>query len=111
MSWGTPDVYCDAETFGLTEVDSIDISDGCYQFDLIVVWKDATGKHYWANDSGCSCPSPFETFTSIDQLTPLMNDHDVDEMMKAVEGESWDDYRTLEEKTTFLNAVRESMRS
>jgi hypothetical protein len=102
--------YLTPNEFGLTLVDSIDISDGCYQFNIVAVWRDENGKHYWDSDSGCSCPSPFEAVFSIDELKSLTNDHDVDEMMKAVEGESWHNERSLEEKTTFLNTVRESMR-
>ena len=62
------DVYNSPEKFGLTEVGQIDWAEQDYSFDMTVVWKDENGKLYWADDSGCSCPSPFEDFHSLDQL-------------------------------------------
>lgn len=63
------DVYCNPEEFGLTTVGQIDWDDrDDYGFSMTVVWKDKDGKLYWAFDSGCSCPSPFEDFHDINQL-------------------------------------------
>ena len=53
-------IYYSPEAYGLTVVADIDKSSGCYEFDTFVVWKDASGRYYWAEDSGCSCPAPFE---------------------------------------------------
>jgi hypothetical protein len=53
-------IYSSPEKYGLTTVGEIDYSDGCYQFDLTVVWRDAHGRLFYGDDSGCSCPSPFE---------------------------------------------------
>jgi hypothetical protein len=63
-------VYYNPEKFGLTKVLEHDFSDGCYQFDITAVFTkdDEPGKFYWASDSGCSCPSPFEGHTSIESL-------------------------------------------
>lgn len=37
-----------------------------YEFDMVVLWEDVkTKKRYWAQDSGCSCPFPFENFHSV----------------------------------------------
>ncbi len=42
-----------------------------YSFDLTRVWKHTlTGDLYCADDSGCSCPSPFED-TQVKDLTPI----------------------------------------
>lgn len=60
------DIYYAPEKHGLTTVGEFDMSDGCYQFNLFVVWRDEAGTYYWGSDSGCSCPSPFETFTVSD---------------------------------------------
>ena len=65
MSYGTPDLYYQPEQFGLTMLGEIEWSEPCYDFDLTAVWVDADKKLYWASDSGCSCPSPFEGFTSV----------------------------------------------
>lgn len=63
------DPYSDPEDFGLVIVGSIDLSEPCYSFDMCVVWfSPRTGLYYWASDSGCSCPSPFEDYQSVDEL-------------------------------------------
>jgi len=61
--------YYNPKEMGLEIVTSIDYSDGNYIFDYRVVWVEvATGNLFTARDSGCSCPTPFEDFTSIDTL-------------------------------------------
>ncbi len=62
------DPYYSPEKFGLTTIGEIDFSDGCYQFDLTVVWRNASGQLFYGDDSGCSCPSPFER-QGLDDLT------------------------------------------
>lgn len=62
-------VYYDPEDFGLKIVASADWSDGCYQFDYFVVWADAENNLFYGEDSGCSCPSPFENFNGLQSLT------------------------------------------
>lgn len=57
------DVSSDPECFGLVQVAEAERSEPCYSFDTIVVWyREEDNKYYWAQDSGCSCPSPFEDF-------------------------------------------------
>jgi len=54
-------LYSSPEKYGLAVVGEIDWSDGCYQFDLTAVYRrDFDGRLVWIEDSGCSCPSPFE---------------------------------------------------
>jgi hypothetical protein len=66
MGWDTPDIYYQPEAFGLTTVGEVEWTAPCYDFDLTVVWEDNHGNLYWGSDAGCSCPSPFEDFTSLD---------------------------------------------
>lgn len=69
--------YYDPDDFGLVIVGSFDWSEPDYSFDMCVVWYEPTsGKYYWASDSGCSCPSPFEDFHSVDQFQSG-SEHDV----------------------------------
>jgi hypothetical protein len=68
MGWNEADVYMEPEKFGLKTVTQVNpyLS---YEFDMLVFWQDiATGELYYGEDRGCSCPSPFETFTSRDDL-------------------------------------------
>jgi hypothetical protein len=68
MSWDTPDVYHQPEHFGLEIVGEVEWSDGCYQYDMTVVWKNAAGELFTADDAGCSCPIPFEYYTNLSSL-------------------------------------------
>jgi hypothetical protein len=54
-------IYSSPEKYGLELVGEVDFSDGNYQFDLTVVFRDRdTGALFYGSDSGCSCPAPFE---------------------------------------------------
>lgn len=68
MGYGNPDPYNQPEKFGLTPVAEVHWDDESYQFNFMAVWVDGNGQLYWATDSGCSCPSPFEDFHSLDEL-------------------------------------------
>lgn len=68
MGWGEGDVYYSPENFGLKTVGELDFSDGCYNFDTTCIWTNDKGELYWADDAGCSCPSPFEGYTSVESL-------------------------------------------
>jgi hypothetical protein len=73
MDWGT--VYTNPARVSLEVVGSVGWTDEDYSFNLTVVWRDQQGKLYMADDAGCSCPSPFEDFHSIDdlqQVTPMV---------------------------------------
>jgi hypothetical protein len=54
-----PNIHSEPEAFGLTAFGEVEFSSGSYEFDTLVVWRDATGAFLYAEDSGCSCPEPF----------------------------------------------------
>lgn len=62
-------VYAQPEKFGLTTVGEIEWSEPDYSFDLTVVWRAGDGTLYWGDDSGCSCPSPYEDVESLGDLS------------------------------------------
>jgi|SRR5687768_2287599 len=66
MGFMTPDLYYNPDKFGLEVVVEVEWSEPCYDFDLTVVWIDKDGTYYWASDSGCSCPSPFEDYNRLE---------------------------------------------
>jgi hypothetical protein len=72
-------IYSSPEKFGLRVVGEAEFSSGCYEFDTSVVWQDVeTGDLYVADDSGCSCPIPFEDIgrgdlLRIDRLQTLLD--------------------------------------
>lgn len=61
-------IYYSPEEYGLEVVGAIERSGDCYQFDMVVVWKQARGKYWIGQDSGCSCPSPFEDIYDVNSL-------------------------------------------
>lgn len=60
--------YHHPEATGLTVVKIIEDPDASYSFETIALWRNADGDLLYAEDSGCSCPSPFEDAT-LKQLT------------------------------------------
>lgn len=68
MGYDTPDVYHQPEHFGLENIGTIEWREADYEFDMTIVLKKKRGEYYLACDSGCSCPAPFEDFTSMDYL-------------------------------------------
>ena len=96
MSWNEPDVYNSPSAFGLEILGTVQWTEQSYDYDMTIVLRSetATGTLYWADDSGCSCPSPFEYCTSLDKLeTGTLADleaHLNDRLATAVKTD-WDD--------------------
>lgn len=54
-------IYNEPEDYSLELLESLDCHDGGYGFDKFAIWFSRDrGMLYYAEDSGCSCPSPFE---------------------------------------------------
>lgn len=68
MGWHNPDLYNQPEKFGIKTVGEVEWDDESYQFNITAVWqsKEDHKMFYWAHDSGCSCPSPFEGYTCLE---------------------------------------------
>lgn len=62
-------IYYHPEEHAAEIVDSVDI-DGDSGFEMWVVWKKGD-KILWGSDSGCSCPAPFEDYSSVEEMRPL----------------------------------------
>lgn len=61
-------IYYNPQDFGLEIVGEFDWTEPDYSFDMLVVWKAKRGEYWIGEDSGCSCPSPFEEVTDINEL-------------------------------------------
>lgn len=62
MSWDE-NPYYDPAKLGLVILAQMDEPNLSYQFNQFVVWQHiASGRVFYAQDSGCSCPTPFEDF-------------------------------------------------
>lgn len=63
------DVYSSPEKHGLTPIGEVEWTEPDYSFDFAAVWyHKESGKFYFGSDASCSCPSPFEGITKLDQL-------------------------------------------
>lgn len=64
-------VYTTPEAFGLRQIGKLDDPEACFSFNMLVVWQHTDGRVFWAKDSGCSLPSPFEDFTDLGDLNEV----------------------------------------
>lgn len=64
----TDNVYYSPEKYGLTVIATVELDEPNYSFYQLAVWKGPEG-YYIATDQGCSCPSPFEDYNGVDDLT------------------------------------------
>lgn len=102
------DVYYNPEHFGLTKIAEHDLSEPDYSFDLLVAWKNGDGI-FLGTDSGCSCPSPFESFGGVDDLTgPLTVDQAVEEAT-SIKGTGYGAGYDLAGFADFISAIREAV--
>lgn len=61
-------IYYNPEKFGVELVGEFEWSEPSWSFDTLAVFKERRGRYWIAEDSGCSCPSPFENYTDLNEL-------------------------------------------
>ena len=69
MSFISSNPYYNPEVLGLEMISFEEEPD--YNFNIICFWATEDGQIYAANDSGCSCPTPFEDYCGKDQKEVL----------------------------------------
>ncbi len=100
-------IYYSPEESGLKVVAEVEYSDLSYQFDMRVVWQHmSSGKLYTARDMGCSCPSPFEDYTKLEDLDELVDMADLRSEIRADECGNL----TPEQGQVFLDKVEDVLR-
>lgn len=67
-------LYDSPEKYGLEIVAELSDNNLSYEYDITVVWKDDANRVFWAADSGCSCPTPFEDYRSLDDVHEITLD-------------------------------------
>ena len=72
-------IYYSPEDYGLKPIFSLDEENLDYEFHILAAWQDQSGRIYWGEDSGCSCPSPFE-----DYHFKGADDHNLETSIKAL---------------------------
>ncbi len=75
-------IYYSPEEVGFEIFDEIETG-GSWEFTTTAIFRNKeTGKLYYSQDSGCSCPTPFDGVT-VDDLIPLVSET-FEEFKKAV---------------------------
>lgn len=66
---GWDNAYSEPAKLGLQLVGEVSFNDDSYQFDMAAVWWDPERRvFFYVEDSGCSCPSPFEEYRDVESL-------------------------------------------
>lgn len=77
---------------GLVLIDSLDHADS-YEFNTDVIFKDIeTGALYYAHDSGCSCPTPFEDVNSLSCMEIITSRQRLTAVIKEVQSRHESEY-------------------
>jgi len=106
MSWDDNPLY-HPEKHGLTLVAEVELSEPCYSFDTLAVWRGPKG-YYMGTDSGCSCPTPFESYNGVEDMTgPLTVDGILDEA-SALKAASYEPKYDIDGFNEFVRTVRAS---
>lgn len=102
-------IYYHPEKFSLEPVAELETGRS-YEFETTVVWKRDDGKFFWAQDSGCSCPTPFEGMGFGSDVESL-NLNTFDEFKKQVNEfhKSYEGNNKENEKTGFFGKIFEAL--
>ena len=93
---------------GLKIVDTLSFTDEEYEFSYLVVWKSLSdGKVYYASHSGCSCPTPFEDFHKLSDMTEIRNLDDLSAIKNWVRE---NECASPERKQDFMYAIRNALK-
>jgi hypothetical protein len=77
VTYGTPDVYYQPEALGVEKVGEFELEEASYSFDTVLVVRDKeSGSFYVVHDTGCSCPSPFEDYSTKESLGKPLTAHE-----------------------------------
>ena len=95
----------DLEIFGELDEPNLD-----YEYNTLVVWKDKEGQLFYAQDSGCSCPTPFEGFEytlggepPMDRITKGASFEDFSHQVKKFEVPMSEKMELIDKVERFLN--------
>ena len=99
-------LYYNPETWGLEQIAHLELAGG-YEFDTYVAWKNAEGEIFWAHDSGCSCPIPFQDYKEIKELSIIRDYSGWDELHRELGSRVIGGGYSAENFQEFLSSVRE----
>lgn len=104
-------IYYDPEKFGLEIFEHIEDDHASYSFDDFVIWKRLEdGKLFYLTDSGCSCPSPFESY-GVTDLLPVTSLEQLEIAIDEYRGDDPEYQRcTAERKQEVLRKVKSHLK-
>jgi hypothetical protein len=77
-------IYYHPERYGL-EILCVEDNGAAWEFDMIVVFRALNGGAlYVAHDAGCSCPTPFENYMGVADMTPVRTVEDLDRFLETI---------------------------
>lgn len=79
-----------------------------WEYDMTEVYRRKDGALFYAEDSGCSCPTPFE-FTTEADLTPIRSLADWNRYARGNLGDSSSPDATHRDITEATKAIREHL--
>lgn len=86
--------YYRPDLWGCERVADIELSTPDWSYDTLSVLRRDDG-YYIGTDSGCSCPTPFETYFSLGDYTgPLTREQCIEECISLWSGSAVSDYLT-----------------
>lgn len=97
-------IYYEPHSYNLSIVAELDNGEG-YDFDIHVVFLDDNGNLYYAHDSGCSCPCPFEDFKCIQDMEIITK-----ESFNSFEDTIMGTDLPIGDKIKFLDKVRKQLK-
>lgn len=100
-------VYYNPEHWGLTKIDELENSTGCYEFDTHILLQHENGTLYYCQDAGCSCPTPFEGYnlTNMTIVTKEGFESFRDSMFNMER-----DHCTIGEINAFVDSARQALK-
>lgn len=93
-----PNNWCMDKFVGFTKLDEIEWDSEPDQFNITGIWRrDSDGTIWTADDSGCSCPTPWEDTTTLERLFNM--DELIERYRKSNAGASaWESFKATVEQ-------------
>ena len=104
-------VYYNPASWGMEIFAELDNPNLSYEYETLIVLKHVeSGKFYWAHDSGCSCPTPFEDYGKLEDLTALTQQTFAD-FESEVKDFGYEPELMVAEKQDIVRKVKAALRS
>ncbi len=87
-------IYGNPEQWGLKVFAEVSNPALDYEFSMFVVWQDKDSNLLYAEDSGCSCPEPFEGIASLGELGTIIGADGLKAFFDALT--SWGDHNNTD---------------